>query len=168
MAHGVVAVTHADKLRWVGDQLDADASNKGIGQGSEGARYCWAVATEIERIEAELEHTKEDYLNACATIANMHCAAVGEVTGPKRGVVEDIEDLRLERDAPLASKQMDFAQLVAQEDEIKLLEAEIANLQKAITEYIERIELSADRVEQLEAENKQLQEALEARRDWFI
>ena len=125
-------MTHADKLRWVGDQLDADASNKGIGQGSEAARYCWAAATEIERIEDELEHTKADYLNACETIANMHCAAVGEVTGPKRGVVDDIEDLRLERDAILASKQMDFAQLVAQEDEIKLLKAENKRLREAL------------------------------------
>lgn len=48
-------MTHADKLRWVGDQLDTDASNKGIGQGSEGARYCWAAATEIERLQADRE-----------------------------------------------------------------------------------------------------------------
>ncbi len=61
---------------------------------------------QVEQLEAELECAKADYLNACVTIANMHRAAVGEVTGPKRGVVEDIEDLRLERDALLASKPL--------------------------------------------------------------
>ena len=37
---------------------------------------------------------KEDYQGACKTIAEMHAAAVGEVTGPNRGVVEDVADLR--------------------------------------------------------------------------
>lgn len=37
---------------------------------------------------------KKDHENACALVAKMHQADMGEVTGPKRGVVEDIEDLR--------------------------------------------------------------------------
>lgn len=51
------------------------------------------------------------------------------------------------------SKEMDFAQLVAQEDEIKILMAKCDELR--------------GRIEQLEAENMWLREALEARRDWF-
>ena len=39
---------------------------------------------------------KENYEKACHTVALMHATAVGEVTTPKRGVVEDEEDLRLE------------------------------------------------------------------------
>jgi hypothetical protein len=35
-----------------------------------------------------------DYDGACRTIAEMHAAAVGQVRGPDRGVVEDIIDLR--------------------------------------------------------------------------
>ena len=76
---------------------------------------------------------------------------------------------------------MDFAQLVAQEDEIKILMAECDELRgrieqleakldweqrKAGQEMVERLTL-VERVQQLEAENKRLHEALEARRDWF-
>jgi vacuolar-type H+-ATPase subunit I/STV1 len=41
---------------------------------------------------------KEDYQRACRTVASMHLAAMGEVVGPNRGVVEDIADLKAERD----------------------------------------------------------------------
>jgi len=40
------------------------------------------------------EEWKADYEGACKTVAMMHAAAVGEVTGPTRGVVEDVADLR--------------------------------------------------------------------------
>jgi chromosome segregation ATPase len=43
-------------------------------------------------MEAERDEAREDYREACATVAQMHAAAVGEVTGPKRGVVEDVAD----------------------------------------------------------------------------
>ena len=49
-------------------------------------------------IEYDRDRFKADYLGACQTIAAMHAAAVGGVQGPKRGVVEDVEDLRAERD----------------------------------------------------------------------
>ncbi|MFE6284385.1 hypothetical protein [Streptomyces sp. NPDC057877] len=52
------------------------------------------VAIELEDTERERDEHKRDYLNACATIAAMHKAAVGEVRGPTRGVVEDVEDVR--------------------------------------------------------------------------
>ena len=39
-------------IHWLGDYLDADATAKGIGQGSEGARYAWATAAEIESLQS--------------------------------------------------------------------------------------------------------------------
>jgi hypothetical protein len=44
----------------------------------------------------ELERAKEDYGRAAKLVADMHAAAVGEVRGPIRGVVEDVADLRAE------------------------------------------------------------------------
>ncbi|MFB6809437.1 hypothetical protein [Streptomyces sp. NPDC056387] len=46
-----------------------------------------------EALDEAAEH-KQNYANACRTIAEMHAAAVGEVTGPARGVVEDVADVR--------------------------------------------------------------------------
>lgn len=44
----------------------------------------------------DAERYKRDYLNACKTIADMHAAAVGRSDiGPIRGVIEDVEDVRL-------------------------------------------------------------------------
>lgn len=53
-----------------------------------------------------------DYEGACKTIAAMHAAAMGTVCGPQRGVVEDVEDLRLERDALRAVMRQSVADLV--------------------------------------------------------
>tara|TARA_R100000789_G_scaffold79924_1_gene75189 strand:+ start:86 stop:445 length:360 start_codon:yes stop_codon:yes gene_type:complete len=49
---------------------------------------------EIEYLKAEVERHKNDEEYACQLVASMHAAAVGEVKGPKRGVVEDVKDLR--------------------------------------------------------------------------
>jgi hypothetical protein len=56
---------------------------------------------EAERDEARAERERifADHQSACALVAKMHRAAVGEVRGPIRGVSEDVEDLRAERDA---------------------------------------------------------------------
>lgn len=54
---------------------------------------------DLDVLKAELEQAKEDHGGACKLVALMHAAAVGEVTGPNRGVVEDVADLRTERDA---------------------------------------------------------------------
>lgn len=51
--------------------------------------------TSSDVAERKLNQLRRDYESACQTIAKMHEAAVGEVTGPKRGVIEDVEDLRL-------------------------------------------------------------------------
>ena len=39
---------------------------------------------------------KKAYEGACVTIARLHAAIMGEVTGPNRGVVEDAADVRQE------------------------------------------------------------------------
>lgn len=55
----------------------------------------WLRANDqIKELRAENERLRDEYLNACALVANMHKAAVGEITGPVRGVVEDVADLR--------------------------------------------------------------------------
>lgn len=53
-----------------------------------------AQSAEIKNLYAEREALRSDYEGACKTIADMHAAAVGEVTGPNRGVVEDVQDIR--------------------------------------------------------------------------
>jgi hypothetical protein len=59
--------------------------------------------TEMEHAIAERDQVKANYLGACQTIALMHEAATGvRGLGPKRGVVEDVADLKKERDAALA------------------------------------------------------------------
>lgn len=45
---------------------------------------------------------REEYDAACQTIAAMHEAAVGEVRGPIVGVVEDVRNVRAERDSLMA------------------------------------------------------------------
>jgi len=51
-----------------------------------------------EPVDREVVVPRADYDSACEQIAAMHAAAVGEVRGPIRGVVEDVADLRAERD----------------------------------------------------------------------
>jgi hypothetical protein len=49
----------------------------------------------LDELYAERDEHRQNYLNACKTIAAMHTAAVGDVRGPERGVVKDVEDVRL-------------------------------------------------------------------------
>ena len=49
---------------------------------------------QIAELEYGLAEMRGNYEGACKTMAEMHAAAVGEVTGPNRGVVEDVADLR--------------------------------------------------------------------------
>lgn len=46
----------------------------------------------------DVRRLSEDYMGACKLVADMHMAAMGGVVGLVRGVVEDVQDLRLERD----------------------------------------------------------------------
>lgn len=86
------------------------------------------------------------------------------------------------------SEEMDFAQLVAQEDEIKILTAKWAELEAELSTWVQAVGIVSTlkpdmvidvsdpvgmmqkvvgHVERLKAENKRLREALGARRDWF-
>lgn len=61
----------------------------------------------IAELEAENERLKDNHEAACVIIADMHAAAIGEVTNPKLGVVEDVADVR----AKLAASQLRETQL---------------------------------------------------------
>ena len=69
------------------------------------------------------------YERANLTIAAMHAAAMGEICGPRRGVVEDVEDMRKERDylaAKLRVTEVDLCRFI---DDLKAkLEAAHAEL----------------------------------------
>jgi len=47
----------------------------------------------IKELRADVARLKEDHGGVCALLARIHAFAVGEVTGPNRGVVEDVEDV---------------------------------------------------------------------------
>jgi len=56
--------------------------------------FVWSpvgTAARLRELEAERD-------NACELVAQMHHAATGYMQGPIRGVVEDIADLKTERD----------------------------------------------------------------------
>lgn len=56
-----------------------------------------ALEQALEVAQADAQRYKQDHLNACALVADMHAAAMGvRGGGPVRGVVEDIADLRTE------------------------------------------------------------------------
>ena len=54
-----------------------------------------SLKAKLEYAQQESARFREEHQEACHLVAQMHAAAVGEVTGPNRGVVEDVEDLRL-------------------------------------------------------------------------
>lgn len=49
---------------------------------------------EIKRLRAEAERWKHEFDQAASLVAEMHAAAVGEISGPTRGVVEDVTEVR--------------------------------------------------------------------------
>ena len=50
--------------------------------------------TANDLLRQENVNLRKDYDQCCQLVADMHAAAMGQVQGPIRGVVEDIEDLR--------------------------------------------------------------------------
>ena len=52
------------------------------------------VPPDVAALQDQLTEMRARYDDACALVARMHAAAVGEVCGPIRGVVEDVEDVR--------------------------------------------------------------------------
>ncbi len=73
-------------------------------QGDEMRAHAEACAKHpMSELRADVARWKADYLDACECVAEMHGAAVGNWgDAPRRGVVEDVEDLRSQRDAALA------------------------------------------------------------------
>lgn len=49
----------------------------------------------VRGTEAERDEARADYADTAMLVAQMHAAALGEIRGPLRGVVEDVEDVRL-------------------------------------------------------------------------
>lgn len=85
----------AHKYALLGDLFDGDLIIDDIP---------WLLS-HLEAVTKESERYKADYEGACQTVALMHEAAAGEVRGPNRGVVEDIADLRKERDQARAEAE---------------------------------------------------------------
>ena len=67
--------------------------------------YDWTLQ-KLNEARAEAVRSRGDCEGACKTVAEMHAAAMGKICGPARGVVEDVEDLRKERDALKAEYDM--------------------------------------------------------------
>jgi hypothetical protein len=67
-----------------------------LSQMARGDMHCthFPPSTEASNARLDAEQYKRDHLAACETIAQMHAAAVGQVRGPIRGVVQDVEDMR--------------------------------------------------------------------------
>lgn len=66
----------------------------------DGGPSCMAcvAAMDADVFEIELRHVRDAHRSACSTVADMHAAATGRVGGTIRGVVEDVADVRKERD----------------------------------------------------------------------
>lgn len=77
--------------------IDVDVLNHSEEGGHVTCMAC-AVVTEADLLRLDVLAIKDDYNHACVTIADMHAAATGRVGGSIRGVVEDVQDLRAERD----------------------------------------------------------------------
>ena len=80
---------------------------------------------EGETAKGELEVAKADAQKASELVGQMHAAALGEVRGPIRGVVEDVEEVRTR--ASEAEKQLQVVQgeNLKYEEQIKKLNADL-------------------------------------------
>jgi hypothetical protein len=54
----------------------------------------WQTRPIEDALRADLAAAKAEYLSAAQLVAEMHAAAVGHATGPVRGLVEDVLDIR--------------------------------------------------------------------------
>lgn len=94
---------------------------------------------------------KNDYNKACKTIAEMHEAAVGYVGAPIRGVVEDVIDLRAERNrlaAPFMGRTVSQSaiehphKLVAEID--RMMRGEVFQFEYELTARIHQLKLKTE------------------------
>ena len=53
-----------------------------------------SIMQDYESMKFQHAAMKESYEKACALVAQMHAAAVGEIRGPISGVVEDVKNLK--------------------------------------------------------------------------
>lgn len=60
----------------------------------EDAGPCGVAVRVLRELAAEVTRFRGEHDRACKMVADMHAAAVGEVRGPIRGVVEDVADVR--------------------------------------------------------------------------
>ena len=65
---------------------------------------------EIEELRKENEALLSNYHKTCGLVADMHAAAVGQMIGTKRGLVEDIVDLRNENEALTIERDLNIRQ----------------------------------------------------------
>ena len=77
------------------------------------------AAAELRRLQAENEALRAEYQSACGVVARMHLAATGQTIGPKRGVVEDVEDLRAEVEELRSRLQTTLSSGESHEDSLK-------------------------------------------------
>ncbi len=94
------------------------------------AAWCRACAAEADR-----DRFKRDHLSACELIAEMHGAAVGEFgDAPKRGVLEDVQDLRADRDRLAIERNACAAEMDRQTAISRSLSSEVTRLRGALVE----------------------------------
>ncbi len=60
--------------------------------------FCESMERKLNEAQRELTETCERYEIACETAAKMHAAAVGEIKGPHIDPVQDVANVRRERD----------------------------------------------------------------------
>ena len=71
------------------------------------------LVDKLKQLEQERDQLNEDYQRTCHLVAQMHMAAMNGVIGLKRGVIEDIADLREERDTLAAQNEALLKELEA-------------------------------------------------------
>ncbi len=115
--------TNTDMLNQVQD--GRKTIEAGTAENSELRQKLATAQTESETAKSELETAKADIQKASELVAQMHAAALGEVRGPIRGVVEDVEDVRT-RAANLETQlQTVQSENEKYEEQIKKLTAEL-------------------------------------------
>lgn len=89
----------------------------------------------------DYDDLRPNYEHACRTIDAMHAAAMGEICAPKRGVVEDVRDLRHERDYLAAKLKVTEVDLCRAIDDLK---AKLEAAQAELHDLRIRVELGDD------------------------
>ena len=122
-----------------------DEEIKKLGEGNQGTwqddlQFARAV---IAAYEAEHTNCREALMVASTIIAEMHYAAMGEVIGPKRGVVEDIADLKAECDALRHALDCENRRFAEAHVEIKQLRDALVTIGDARPGSISFLELQA-------------------------